>query len=163
MKFRSRLVALLAATLLMGCDVSRQPPSATSTSLTSTSPSRSTTSSPSAPPPSTRGSPASFHVDRLVVRADPFRITTACPTTITFSGRISVAGGVGTVTYHWVRSDHAIAPVETVKFNGPGSQNVITTWTLGGPGFKYDGWEAIEIIRPAARRSERASFSLTCV
>jgi hypothetical protein len=43
----------------------------------------------------------------LVVRADPFQVTTTCPATITFSGRISVTGTPGTVAYQWVRSDGA--------------------------------------------------------
>jgi hypothetical protein len=101
-------------------------------------------------------------VTDLVVRADPFRVTTTCPATITFSGRIS-ASGPGTVTFRWQRSDGATAPAETIRFTGVSKRDVVTTWTLGRPAIRYDGWQTIEVIRPAHRVSERASFTLTCL
>jgi hypothetical protein len=61
-----------------------------------------------------------------------------------------------------VRSDGASAPVETVTFERPGSQDIETTWTRGGPGDRVDGWQQLEITSPVQARSERAAFDVTC-
>jgi hypothetical protein len=97
-----------------------------------------------------------------VVRADPFQVSTTCPATITFAGRITAAGGSGTVAYRWLRSDSVQAPVQEIRFSRTTKQDVVTTWTLGSPGTKTTGWQALEIIRPKHQVSERASFTLTC-
>jgi hypothetical protein len=103
-----------------------------------------------------------FRIIELFLRADPFDYTGPCPVTITFSGRISVAGGGGTVSYRFARSDGASAPIQTLSFSRPGSQDVQTTWTLGGPGFTYSGWQAIETFDPQPMSSERANFTIIC-
>jgi hypothetical protein len=84
--------------------------------------------------------------------------------TITFSGSISVTGQGGTtVSYKFIRSDGAIAPIQTITFDSPGSQNVSVTWTLGGPELpSYSGWEAIQIIAPQQLESNQATFSIQC-
>ena len=113
------------------------------------------------PPPSGPG--AGFRVVETLVRADPFEGSHPCPVEIALSGRISVAGGSGTVTYRWIRDDNASAPVQTLSFDGPGSMDVQTTWTRSGePGATIEGWQAIEIIDPAPAESERATFALQC-
>ena len=106
--------------------------------------------------------PLGFRIVETFLRADPFDYVGACPVTITFSGRISVAGGGGTVSYKWIRNDGASAPVETLTFTGPGSQDINTTWYIGGAGMNYSGWQAIEILDPQATTSDRAEFKIQC-
>jgi hypothetical protein len=107
--------------------------------------------------------PRGFRIAEVFLRADPFDYVGACPVTITFSGRISAAGGAGTVTYKWLRNDGASAPVETISFSGPGSKDISTSWYLGGPGLpNYDGWQALQILDPQERTSERATFRVRC-
>jgi hypothetical protein len=96
------------------------------------------------------------------LRADPSNYMGSCPTTITFSGRISVAGGSGTVSYKFIRSDGASAPVQTLNFASPGSRDIQTTWTLGGTGQTYSGWEAIQIFDPVQQQSNHATFRIAC-
>ena len=79
-----------------------------------------------------------------------------------FTGRISAVGGQGTVSYRFQQSDGGSNPVQVLKFDGPGSQDITRTWTLGGPGFTYSGWELIEVLDPQNLQSEKASFSVKC-
>ncbi len=106
--------------------------------------------------------PAGFRVIEMFVRADPFDYSGACPVMITFTGRISVAGGSGTVSYKWIRNDGASAPVETLIFDGPGSKDISTTWYIGASGMSYSGWQALEIFDPEAKTSEHADFKIQC-
>ncbi len=103
-----------------------------------------------------------FRVVEATLRADPFQGSAACPVVITFSGRISVVGGSGAVSYRFIRSDGASGPVQTLTFSGPGSQNVQETWTLGASGMTLDQWEAIRILEPAELESDHAAFRITC-
>lgn len=106
--------------------------------------------------------PAGFRVIEAFLRADPFEGSAACPVVITFSGRISVVGGSGTVSYRFIRSDGASAPVQSLTFTGPGSQDVQETWTLGGSGSVVSQWEAIQILDPTPLESAHAAFEITC-
>jgi hypothetical protein len=106
--------------------------------------------------------PLGFRIVEVFLRADPFDYAGACPVMITFSGRISVAGGGGTVAYKWIRNDGASAPVETLTFAGPGSQDINTTWYIGDAGMNYSGWQAIEILDPQALTSDHAEFKIQC-
>jgi len=105
---------------------------------------------------------AGFRVIESFLRADPFDFSGSCPVMITFSGRISVAGGGGTVSYKWIRNDGASAPVETLMFAGPGSKEISTTWYIGASGMTYSGWQAIEIFDPQSLISEHADFKIQC-
>jgi hypothetical protein len=118
-----------------------------------------TTGNSTQPSPSTA---PGFRVVEAILRADPGSYTGLCPTTIKFTGRISVAGGSGDVSYRFIRSDGASSPVERLHFPGPGSADVSTTWTLGGSGFKYSGSQQIQIFDPASLTSEKASFTVAC-
>lgn len=106
------------------------------------------------------GQPPSFRVVEAFLRADPFDYVGPSPVTIKFTGRISVVGGGGTVSYKFLRSDGASAPIETLHFDGPESRDVSTTWRLGGPGFTYSGWQSIKILEPQEMESERANFKI---
>lgn len=106
------------------------------------------------------GQPPSFRVAEAFLRADPFDYVGPSPVTIKFTGRISVVGGGGTVSYKFLRNDGASAPIETLHFDGPGSRDVSTTWRLGGPGFTYSGWQSIKILEPQEMESERANFKI---
>lgn len=106
--------------------------------------------------------PAGFRIVDMTLRADPFDYRGPCPVRIEFSGRISVAGGGGTVSYKFLRSDGANAPVQTAAFDGPGSQGVKTTWQLGGAGMVFEGWQQIQTFDPEERTSPRARFSIRC-
>jgi hypothetical protein len=108
------------------------------------------------PPP-----PPGLQVTDVFLQADPFDYTGSCPVRITFSGRISVDGS-GSVSYQFLRSDGASAPIQTISFGGPGSQDISTTWDLGGAGEIYSGWESIQILDPQALTSNQATFNLQC-
>jgi hypothetical protein len=105
-----------------------------------------------------------FYILEKMLRADPFDYSGPCPVKVTFSGRISIVGS-GRVTYKFIRSDGASAPVQRLVFDGSGSQDVTETWTLGGKGTNYTGWEAVQIIDPVDPKgitSERAPFTIRC-
>jgi hypothetical protein len=107
------------------------------------------------------GPSGGLQVVEAILRADPFDYVGPCPARITFSGRISVTGS-GTVSYRFLRSDGASAPIQTLTFDGSGSQDISTTWDLGGAGFNYSGWEQIQILEPQALTSNQATFSIQC-
>jgi PEGA domain/Viral BACON domain len=105
---------------------------------------------------------ADFRVVEVFLRADPFDYTGSCPVKIKFSGRISVVGGSGMVSYKFLRSDGASAPIQTLMFDSPGSKYVSTTWTLGASGTDYSGWQSIKIFDPEEQESNKASFKIKC-
>jgi hypothetical protein len=78
-----------------------------------------------------------------------------------FTATITVTKGPVDVTYKWIRSDGAGAPVETLRFAGTGRQQktVTDSWTLSA---SYTGWEAVQILTPNASQSNHANFTLTC-
>lgn len=123
---------------------------------------------PNSPPPQDNaGDGGAAHggtrVESVSLRVDPSNGSVPCPVQITFSGRISLSGGGGLVEYRWVRDDGGLAPLETLEFAGPGSQDVSTTWLRGGsPGDVVDGWMKLTVLQPASVESEAASFSLIC-
>ena len=112
-------------------------------------------------PTDTPLSPLGLQVTEAFLQADPPDYSGSCPVRITFSGRISVEGS-GTVSYQFLRSDGASAPIQTVTFDGPGSQDLSDTWDLGGAGQAYSGWESIQIIDPQSLTSNQAAFSIQC-
>jgi hypothetical protein len=128
---------------------------------TGNNPSSGVTKTPIPPTPGS-SKDTDFRVVEAILRADPFNYTGSCPVKITFSGRISVIGGSGVVSYKFLRSDGASAPIETVRFDSPGSKDVIDTWTLGASGTKYSGWESIKIFEPGELTSNQANFKIQC-
>ncbi len=117
-----------------------------------------------APTPISPAPPMSgFRVIEVLVHATPQNMTGDCPQKIVFTARISAVGGSGLVSYKWLRNDGASAPVETIRFDGPGSKTVETYWQLGGPGSNYkDFWQQIQVFDPAPFVSNKAFFTLTC-
>ena len=121
----------------------------------------------------TQQAPAVQQQQRAPLKATPVHITARlgvspasfsgnCPALITFKGHISVNQPT-TVQYKFIRSDNAIAPVQTLNFPKAGTQEVTTTWRLGGPGLPtYSGWEAIEVISPVSVQSNKADFRIRC-
>jgi len=103
-----------------------------------------------------------FRIVEVFLRADPFNYSGPCPVKITFSGRISVAGGGGDVTYKFLRSDGASAPVQTLHFDESGSKDISTTWTLGASGRSFEGWQVIETFDPQGREWDPAAFQIHC-
>jgi hypothetical protein len=92
----------------------------------------------------------------------PPSYTGTCPALISFRGFISVSQPT-TVQYRFIRSDNAQAPVQTLNFSKAGTQEVETTWQLGGPSLPtYSGWEAIEVISPVSIQSNKAEFRIRC-
>jgi len=92
----------------------------------------------------------------------PASYTGNCPALISFRGRIAVNQPM-TVQYKFIRSDNAQAPVQTLNFPKAGTQEVTTTWQLGGPGLPtYSGWEAIQVISPVSVESNKAEFRIRC-
>jgi beta-lactam-binding protein with PASTA domain len=79
-----------------------------------------------------------------------------------FSQQISVTAPTR-VTYQWLRSDRAGAPVEYVDFSTPGTKTVTTTWRRWGePGETLTGWEQIKIVTPKVLTGEQLAFSHVC-
>jgi hypothetical protein len=95
-------------------------------------------------------------------RADPVHYSGPCPVTITFSGSIFVEGGGGEVSYKWLRSDGASAPVQTLHFDASGSKEISTSWTLGAAGQSYSGWQAVKTLDPHEEEWGRAAFRIEC-
>ncbi|MEW6597228.1 MAG: hypothetical protein AB1429_07010 [Pseudomonadota bacterium] len=83
----------------------------------------------------------------------------ACPFTFKFEGIIS-SPTPAVVKYRWIRSDGAIAPVQTVAFERAGRIPVFDTWTIGR---SYVGWEALQLYTPNGFVSNKAVFKLRCV
>lgn len=111
---------------------------------------------PPIPPP--LGVKAPLHVTNLSLKADPARFEGPCPKTVNFVGTIAV-NRAGTVRYTFLRSDGARGPVHEIRFDGPGSKEVSTSWQLGR---SYAGWMAIKILAPREMESNRANFELRC-
>lgn len=132
------------------------PPVATTTSTTMTFAPRTDLQT------RTLATPAGFRVVEVLLRADPAEYVGPCPVRITFSGRVSVAGGSGTVAYKFLRSDGASGQVKTLTFDGPGTQAIEETWTLGAAGRTYSNWEAVQILDPDEVTSDKATFRITC-
>ncbi len=85
-----------------------------------------------------------------------------CPALISFRGHITVNQPT-TVQYKFIRSDNASAPVQTLTFAKAGTQEVTTTWQLGGPSLPtFSGWQAIEVISPVSVQSNKADFKIRC-
>ena len=106
--------------------------------------------------------PQGPQVTAVRLQAGPANYTGTCPQEIVFLGRIT-SNGPGTVSYRFVRSDGAQGPVQQLRFNGPGTEPVRTTWTLGASGKEYNQyWQVLKILEPNQMESNKAFFTLKC-
>jgi hypothetical protein len=103
-----------------------------------------------------------FRVIEVVLNAAPDDYVGPCPIKIKFSARISVVGGGGIVSYKFLRSDEASGPIKTVRFARPGSKDVSTTWLIGSPTSRFQGWQSIKIFDPNEMESDKAHFKIDC-
>ena len=165
--FRSTAVLVASITLaVVGCSSSGAP--AAQASPAGPPSQAQVTAEPSLPTKSAAAAVAPIKVVDVVLRADPVAHVGKCPVEITFSGAVSVTGGPGTVTYRWVSSDGDRSPSETLEFDGPGSKDVSSTWTVDPASMPtHAGWSSIEIVEPSsalasAADSSHADFSFTC-
>lgn len=95
---------------------------------------------------------------KAALTASPATYTGTCPGKITFKGSITVTEP-GTVQYKFIRSDGALAMIDTLNFTRAGSKSVSTTWTIGK---NYSGWEAIKVLYPQEIESNKANFQIVC-
>ena len=105
--------------------------------------------------------PQKFRVTNVSLTADPVKFRGPCPKSINFGGQITV-DGPGTVCYNFLRSDGAMAPVETLTFEAAGTRSVKTSWTLGPFSQPFPGWQAIQVLSPNPMESKKAGFELIC-
>jgi hypothetical protein len=79
-------------------------------------------------------------------------------TRVHYSGRIN-ATGPGDVTYEWIRSDNAKAPVQTLHFSHSGPLPVTYDWSMKG---SATGWVAFRILSPNPIQSNKVPFRINC-
>lgn len=115
------------------------------------------------PVPTNTPTPVVFSVTSVAAAVAPSTYAGSCSPGKKFEfSAVLTANAAGTVTYKWTRSDGAGSPNETVSFSGAGTQTVTDSWTLGGPGFTYSGWEKVVVSSPNSIESNQASFTLAC-
>ena len=99
------------------------------------------------------------------LEAQPRTYKGPCPVVIKFLGSIETAGP-SAVKYVFDRNDGGIDTADRHFTSvAPFHQPVDTTWSLGGPGMHYAGWEQIRIQLPTASAgftSNKAAFEITC-
>lgn len=98
-------------------------------------------------------------VTKVKVIVNPASFNGKCPKQFYFKGQIT-SDSAGIVEYKWIRSDGATAPVQTIRFERPGTMGVSSTWTINR---NYAGWKSIRIIAPNHIGSPRVSFKLKCL
>ena len=82
----------------------------------------------------------------------------AATPTFTFSGMITDSKA-GTVGYHW-QLPNGRGPARTLRFSGPGTQTVTTSYTPGSDSASGSG--TLVITSPGAVSSNPAAFTLSC-
>ena len=114
------------------------------------------------PSPTPSPTPVTFSGTGASASVNPTNFSGACPKQFTFTGNITANAG-GSLTYKWVRSDGASGSTQSLTFASSGTQSVTDdTWTLGGPGFTFTGWEKIQVLTPNSLESNQAIFNLAC-
>jgi len=98
-----------------------------------------------------------FAVTSVVATAGPIA-SAVCPARLEFLGTITT-NGVGSVTYRWERSDSTATAIESIKFNGAGSQRVNLNWPLNN---SFDGWVRLHVLTPISMFSSPTSVKLIC-
>ena len=100
------------------------------------------------------------------IQAAPDSYVGPCPVPVSFTARLTITGGPGSVSYRFIRSDgHTTqqTPLKLLKFETPGIKYVGNTWKIGmRPNPEFSGSEAIEILSPNHFLSESARFKVSC-
>jgi len=99
------------------------------------------------------------NVIKVKASVNPPEYSGTCPKRFEFVGVIAVDKPC-VVKYKWIRSDNAIAPVESISFQRRGMQQVTSYWELGAAG---EHWQAVEILAPNPMVSNKAVFKLKCM
>jgi hypothetical protein len=95
----------------------------------------------------------------LVVVTDATASGRPCPSTVTFSGSITV-NGPGKVSYCWQQSDGVVTPARTLTFPSAGTQCVTHSWSVNTSG-TYSA--ILTTITPTSLSSENgATVIVTC-
>ncbi len=102
-----------------------------------------------------------FAVTSVSTDASPAAYAGACPVVINFTAKITV-NKAGTIKFRWERSDGAHGPWQELDYGSAGHKTVSTTWTLGGPGVNYSGWQRIYVDDPNNQGFGKADFSIAC-
>src|SRR5215469_2404571 len=108
-----------------------------------------------------RPGPAGGKVSGVEMRLLRMRAKGKCPTKLTFYCQIAT-DGPATVKYTWVTSDGKSRPVTSLTFSGKGLKQVSTTWEIGKPGQKFNGWIQLETISPNKVSSTKQPVSFQC-
>jgi hypothetical protein len=121
---------------------------------------------PAAAQPAPAASKPPARVIGAKLEAQPRQYRGPCPVVIKFTGSIETAGP-SAVKYVFDRNDNATDTNDRhfTLAAAPFHQAVDTTWTLGGPGMHYAGWEQIRIELPTASagfKSNKAEFEIWC-
>ena len=100
-------------------------------------------------------------VSGVEMRLFRMRAKGKCPTKLTFYCQIAT-DGPATVKYTWVTSDGKSWPVTSLTFSGKGLKQVSTTWEIGKPGHKFNGWIQLETTSPNKVSSTKQPVSFQC-
>ncbi|HEV2687317.1 MAG TPA: hypothetical protein VGV35_02150 [Bryobacteraceae bacterium] len=97
-------------------------------------------------------------VGGLALDDPPQRFGNCNPTRLHFNGRINATGPMD-VTYQWIRSDNASAPIKVLHFVRSGPLTINYDWTIRG---SAKGWVAFKIISPQQIESRHVAFTINC-
>lgn len=108
-----------------------------------------------------------MRIEEVTLTADPYDYSGPCPGAIRFFGKITVAGGGGTVWYRFVSDKNKITTLKSLKFESPGTKDVSTIWKFGGPTHPSPtGTFTIEVISPVdnqvEKRSDPVRYNVEC-
>lgn len=111
--------------------------------------------------------PAGAVTFTATISAVPTTYNGSCPGAIKFTGGVSAfnwaPGEKKEIQYQWIRSDSSRTNIRTLDFSdGSKSKSVSSTWTLGGPGTQYKGYETLAVVYPHSGISNQAQFTLNC-
>lgn len=96
---------------------------------------------------------------RVVVSVDKTKCNDA---TIRFTQHVSMATP-GRITYRWLRSDDATAPIESRDFAAAGTVTLSATWRLGSAnGEVIAGWQQLQVLTPSTQAGRRLEFKHVC-
>jgi len=85
--------------------------------------------------------------------------TCAAATTFTYSGTVT-ATQPGILSYRWLYSSGKQGPVQTLKFNAPGNEQVAGGTVVASKA--GEGWAEIKVLSAIAKTSNKATYQLLC-